>query len=110
MPCRSDYMEPTARERENKRVAGFLHEVGLRPEYKQVGQYGVQEGLDSLTALLCTWCKANDVTTKSLELQIWWRDHKKIDEARERREQKLSGNVTVNVDNLYQTYRQMLKE
>jgi hypothetical protein len=37
---------------------------------------------DSRTALLCERLRKEDVTQRSLELQMWWRDHKKRDKAR----------------------------
>jgi hypothetical protein len=37
---------------------------------------------DSRTALLCERLRKEDVTMRSLELQMWWRDHKKRDKAR----------------------------
>lgn len=37
---------------------------------------------DSRTALLCDRLRKEDVARRSLELQVWWRDHKKRDKAR----------------------------
>lgn len=37
---------------------------------------------DSRTALLCERLRKEDVAKRSLELQMWWRDHKKRDKAR----------------------------
>lgn len=37
---------------------------------------------DARTALLCERLRTDDVTKRSLELQMWWRDHKKQDKAR----------------------------
>ena len=42
----------------------------------------------SRTEMLCERLRAVDVTKYSLELQMWWRDHKKRDEARVRRQIK----------------------
>lgn len=112
MPCRCDHMEPTKREEESVAVLGFLEEVGLRefgvvrwvdnpvpdngvdyyrPKIKEVdeiGAYGNLKTLDADTAELCEYCKNNDISKHSLELQIWWRDHQIADMKREKREKE----------------------
>lgn len=86
MPCKCDHMEPTKREKESVKVMRFLYEVGL---FKTPpGFYGDIKNLDHHTSVLCTWCKKNDVKNYSLELQIWWRDHQKLDLLRESKERK----------------------
>lgn len=89
MPCRSEYMEANAQEKESAKVLNFLAEVGV---YGQVPAnmlyYGDIKNLSSDTAKLCDWCKHNDVSKQSLELQIWWRDHQLADKLRAEREQE----------------------
>ncbi len=82
MPCRSDHMEPTAREQESMRVIGFLKEASLLPNSEDFGIYGDVEELDFHTTMLCKYCQTYDVTNHSLEMQIWWRDHQVADKRR----------------------------
>ena len=84
MPCRSDYMEPTLREKESIKVLNLLTEVGKFTG--DVPYYGWVSALDTHTAILCEFCQNNDVTKYSLELQIWWRDHQEADRKRLERE------------------------
>ena len=86
MPCRCDYLEPTAREIESVNVINLLLEVGVLK--RNFGIYGSVDDLDEHTAKLCKFCQDNDVTKYSLELQIWWRDHKKADKLRLKKEQE----------------------
>jgi len=95
MPCRCDYMEPTALEIEASRVAYLLDEIesgeinsskfngGAHPNV-----YGKcdQTLANNLTARLCDTLKEADASKYSLEMQIWWRDHKKKDRKREQAE------------------------
>lgn len=48
---------------------------------------------NSRTALLCERLRKLDVTRYSLELQLWWRDHKKWDSARVQRQLKEAANA-----------------
>jgi hypothetical protein len=84
MPCVSGYLEPNARECESMLVQSFLKEVGLRKT--QPGEYGNPATLDADTERLCDWCTLHDVSERSLELQIWWRDHQRADVERKKRE------------------------
>lgn len=87
MPCRSDYMEPTAGEIELSRILELLKEItGKDYDHSRAGHgYGdgynsfSQERLDAATAQLCLACQNTDVKNYSLELQLWWRDHQKAD-------------------------------
>lgn len=81
MGCRSDYLEPTAREQESVRVMKFLQEFEAL-ENEKIGIYGSIENLDWHTQLLCKLCQELEPSKKSLELQIWWRDHQKADKDR----------------------------
>lgn len=83
MPCRSDYSEPRSCETESLRVIKFLKEVGEPYPEKYDRAYGNVDTIHEDTARLCAWCKTHDVSKKSLELQIWWRDHQAADARRE---------------------------
>ena len=85
MPCRCDHMEPTAREKESVKVIDFLRELDLLST--NTGTYGNTKQLDYHTAMLCDFCRSNNVNGFSLELQIWWRDHMAADKKRIKREQ-----------------------
>lgn len=92
MPCDSSHMEPNTRELELSRVRTFLdetdgkefdadHHRGYHPAiYCQTVSKGTA---DRLVEELCKRCQMLDLTKFSLELQIWWRDHQKVDQARE---------------------------
>lgn len=79
MPCNSEHMCPTAREAESMRVLTLLSEVTGSPRPK--GIYGDPANLDRDTERLCSWCREHpeQVPWMSLELQIWWRDHRAHD-------------------------------
>ena len=80
MPCNGDHMEPRFHEIESNKVMKLMAEVGL---YKgDVPFYGKVSSLDEHTALMCKFCKDNDVEDHSLELQIWWRDHQAADKVK----------------------------
>lgn len=83
MPCECYYPEPSKRQKESVAVINFLWEVGLAG--LPAGEFGREETVDEDTAKLCEFCKNNDVTKYSLELQIWWRDHQKMDQQKEER-------------------------
>ena len=55
---------------------------------------------DSRTALLCERLRKDDVTQRSLELQMWWRDHKQKDKARVLRTLKEAKSLDDAVDGL----------
>ncbi len=88
MPCRCDYPEPSARAIESVNVLTLLKEVGMYDE--PIGMYGMVGSLNEDTAKLCEYCKGVDITTQSLELQIWWRDHQEADRLREEAEAQQS--------------------
>jgi hypothetical protein len=92
MPCQCDVPEPTERNREVTRVRALLSELatGLAPNPATYGR-GTDGGypadtrdLDQLTHQLCEQLQAlgPTVSYRSLEMQIWWRDHKAADKAR----------------------------
>lgn len=93
MGCRSDYMEPTSFEIENSKVLALLEELktGKFPEWYSPGgsekAYGntTKLGLDLNTEMLCMALqikKASEISKMSLEMQMWWRDHKAADKKR----------------------------
>lgn len=93
MPCRSDYMEPDAQEREMSRVFCVRDELaGKKPtrnhwEGYHPKAYGVsfeRAESDKITAGVCAQLSADPVAVKrlSLEAQIWWRDHQEADRER----------------------------
>lgn len=89
MPCDSSYMEPSTKELEMSKVATFLDEIKKGVEPAQNNLKGFHPNIynnnlsdsqcDALVAELCKLCQEIDVTTYSLELQIWWRDHQAAD-------------------------------
>lgn len=86
MPCRVD--PPSQRELDEIALEDFLDEIGeptKRTERVWMGYARPGWDIQRKARHLCAWCKKHDVTKKSLELQIWWRDHQKED-ARHKRE------------------------
>ena len=98
MGCRSDYQEPTAIEIENSKVLALLKELktGKLPDNFGTGSGDAynkssKEIVDKNTEALCTALQGlsdTEIQSHSLELQIWWRDHKKADEKRLKAEVK----------------------
>lgn len=90
MPCKSDYLEANAYEKEISRVYCLLAELngekypsqwwdGYHPNvYNRISK---EEG-DALVSELCTKLQKIDVSQCSLEMQIWWRDHQEADKKR----------------------------
>ncbi len=93
MPCNSDYMNPLDMEVELSKVACLLDELKdgkkIDPNhwagYHPMVYSKIVDG-DSLVSELCTRLQEEDVSKFSLEMQIWWRDHKAADIARVNRE------------------------
>jgi len=85
MPCKSDgpYYDSVALA--VILIYRHLDELaGKPPQDRHWGFLSVTRSeLDRLTAHLCGKLKSVDVTSYSLELQIWWRDHQKADRDRE---------------------------
>ena len=96
MPCDSSYMEASDFECKIGRVYSLLEEIqGLtvnhaRSDYHPlVYNKCLAPGVaDASVAKLCDWCKGNEdnLSSMSLELQMWWRDHLNADEQRLERE------------------------
>jgi hypothetical protein len=86
MACRTEHYGLPERELETNRVLKHLDELAGKPAYQ--GEYHPElrnpenQDLDKLTAKLCNLLQSADVRRYSLELQIWWRDHKAADAKR----------------------------
>ena len=98
MPCNAEFMRPNEREKELSAVLSFLDELdGSKFNHKHAlegyhsGAYCVdhtQKYLDKMTAKLCKRCSKlskKEIRKKSLELQIWWRDHQEGDKRRSKK-------------------------
>lgn len=95
MPCNGDYLEPNNIEVELSKVYQLLDELNgkkLSKDYgdgfdKRVYDKGFEKkDLDEKVKELCSRLKKEpNVTKYSLELQIWWRDHKKADAKRKKK-------------------------
>lgn len=98
MPCDSSHMEPTNLEKSTSDVLYLRDDLngiplpenwdgGYHP--KAYCKTGLEELRDEVTRELCRrLCLLSDdaVRELSLELQMWWRDHKKADADRLERE------------------------
>lgn len=101
MPCNSDHMNPTETEREYGRIELMLAELDTgvdvdSAEYRRACKYNVTKAeLDKLTATLCSRLSQHKaLSLRSLEIQIWWRDHQIADQKRIAQEQKDAANET----------------
>lgn len=101
MPCRSDYMEPNAKEQANRRAAKLLVWAKTKlgksvPEYaKKAAADAYGKGGDRATPELCAVLRAmqpgrrdaflrdNCVTAEGRDLMDWWQAHEQSDAARE---------------------------
>lgn len=98
MPCNSDYMEANGFEIEISRVACLLDELNGKSQidkshwrgyHPQVYSKGIGKPVaDSMVRELCDRLSRINVTEYSLEMQIWWRDHKRADKERLEREMR----------------------
>ena len=93
MPCNSDHLEPHAYEVEGSRMIRLLDELDLGTHVnartfsngsdpRVYNKALSKEVMDALTAYLCAKVKdlsINELHSASLELQMWWRDHQKVD-------------------------------
>lgn len=93
MPCNSDYMNATGKEVALSQVACLLDELNGKAEIDQAHWSGYHPRVysksidgDALVAELCSKLQTEDVSKRSLEMQIWWRDHQKADKERLERE------------------------
>ena len=97
MPCDSSHLNARGDEIEMSRVFLLLDEVngGSPPDTRSSAWSGYDSRAygksipsavqDNLVADLCGKCRALGpaIRTKSLELQVWWRDHQRADAERE---------------------------
>lgn len=94
MPCNSEYLVPTSKEKKLIQVACLLDELDGKPfnEHHWNGYhpaiYNKQVDADEWVSRLCKALQEVDVSKYSLEMQIWWRDHQKADKERVERELK----------------------
>lgn len=93
MPCNSDYMNASGKEIALSRVACLLDELNGKQEIDRSHWEGYHPRVysqrvdgDALVAELCDRLQKEDVSKRSLEMQIWWRDHQKADKERLERE------------------------
>ena len=104
MPCNSDYMEPTGKERQLQRTAKLI--IFLRHKTGQPIESWIHSAAENcycsredLVPILCADIKAltpsqeeqivYDAHNKSSrDLASWWEEHQKADRARIREEQK----------------------
>ena len=89
MPCRSDHMYPSSKEKQLSELLVFLEEVqgnkfnknyykGYHPD--SYAKHPTQEKIDECTSKLCFILgTANDLSSYSEELQCWWECHQKWD-------------------------------
>lgn len=94
MPCNSDYMDPTREEINISQVGTLIDELNGKgfDKHHWKGHHPIaskfKKGtLNELTKMSCGRLRGIDVTKYSLEMQIWWRDHKAADKQRVEREQ-----------------------
>ena len=102
MGCRSDYMEPSGREKESKRVCEFI--VYVNDKLGHVTTQWITDGanhvygnacrLDQATNILCDLCSElseeilyNGKDRTARRLANWWDDHQQSDKANELYEQ-----------------------
>lgn len=95
MPCRGEYLEATKDEIKASQLCCLIEETitgvhvntnsgawrGYHPEV--YNNQLSREWWDAKTALLCAYCTNHDMLQHSLEMQIWWRNHRKADQERE---------------------------
>jgi len=95
MPCNSDHMMANEVEISMSRILNFINEIktgefnkewhrGYHPDvyYKHV----TKEQIDVAVSDLCKTMQGADPSKYSLELQMWWRDHKEADTVRIKKE------------------------
>lgn len=86
MPCVSE--PPSQSEITFEKLRSYMKETGVsEPASRKPWS---QAHLDSMTRLMCDFCKTHDVREYSLELQIWWRDHQEWDRKRREAKQRAS--------------------
>jgi hypothetical protein len=95
MPCNSDYLQASRNEIIVSQVECFFDELngveidedwrrGYHPRVYNcdVSKLSADRRVKALCKRLTPIFAAGKITDYSLELQLWWRDHKRADEAR----------------------------
>ena len=88
MPCNSDYLSASSKEKLFSRIACLLDELDGKPLDKDHWQgyhpavYNKQIDSDVMVSELCSRLQSVKVEEYSLEMQIWWRDHQRADKER----------------------------
>lgn len=120
MPCNSDYMKANESEKNLSIIYGLLDEfkTGKLPENfgdgydERVYNKGLSKAhLDEMTEKLCNKLQNTDVSKFSLEMQMWWRDHKKADKKRlenEIKEKKIQEEKQIALSKLSDYERKLL--
>jgi len=97
MGCRSDYLEANQGEKNLSEVLTFLEELetgvfvkknteGYRKDVYNRPLDDINKELETRVPELCSKLQLVDTTKYSLELQMWWRDHKEADRLRVEKE------------------------
>ena len=68
-------------------ASGKLHGGSLNEWARHISQRPTWSN-DRKTRVLCRWCRHHRVTDRSLELQIWWRNHQRADAHRHAEQRK----------------------
>lgn len=99
MGCKSDYLESNQGEKNLSEVLTFLEELetgvfvkentnGYRKDVYNRPLDEINKELEIKVPELCSKLQNLDTTKYSLELQMWWRDHKEADRLRLEKEMK----------------------
>ena len=128
MPCNCDHLEPKHLEKEISKMLAirdmlksddpsFLNErhySGYHPEAYGKEKSWSKERRDDLIAHICTELKEIErddyICDLALEAQLWWRDHKRADAERERRERQLEDKRKKEIDVLRETVVRQSKQ
>lgn len=117
MPCNSEYMEATGKERAMSQVACLLDELAGNPIDKSHWRgyhpriYNQHNDTDALVAELCEKLQQIDIAKHSFEMQMWWRDHQEADKKRlegEIRERQVDIDAARGLEKLTDAERQAL--
>lgn len=130
MPCRSDYMEPNARERYSVDTAQLLEYVlkaqrlTVSPWVRDIArsEYGDHTRNDQLTSILCYHLKnierfepseANRIiydgrNPMARRVADWWEKHKKVDQGREEVLEKTLENLKSELESLFKLYKDLV--
>lgn len=126
MPCNSDYMNPTDLEVRISQTLCLLDELKTGKPVnrnssawhgyhdKAYGKELYRKDADKIVAELCEkLSKVKDITKHSLEMQLWWREHKEADSKRlaeEKKAKQEKKSLTTLLDKLSPREIQLLKK